>query len=303
LQDWKTSNDKPAYEYVRLLTKYYTKSFYLSTQLLPKKKRRAVYALYGFCRYADNLIDNPTHRSDSELLQEIDCFTGEVKTAFRTGESEHPAILPMIHTLKEYGVPVKYPLELLKGVQMDIINKRYPSFDDLYLFCYRVAGVVGLMMTYVLGYHDKTAFHFAEKLGVAMQLANILRDVQEDKNMGRIYIPLKELRQHGNSENDILNDRMTDDVQRLMKFQVNRAHSYFEEGDQGISLLSPDSRFAIYSASKIYRGILKKIEARGYNPFLGRVYVSQRGKIAILLKEFLVTRLIASKQSYSRSTT
>jgi phytoene synthase len=175
---------------------------------------------------------------------------------------------------------------------MDITHKRYDTFDDLYVFAYRVAGVVGLMMTYVLGAKSEEAFIYAEKLGIAMQLTNILRDIQEDKNMGRIYLPKEDLASFGLTEDDIFNEKMQPKMRRLMKFQIRRAHSYYNQGNKGIHLLARDAQFAIYSSSKIYRGILRKIEARNYNPFLGRVYVPQLKKVGILLQEVIRTRVL-----------
>ncbi len=287
---WQVSEHKASFEHARLLTAHHSKSFYISARMLPRERRWATYALYGFCRYADNLIDNPRQRSTAELLAETDFIANELQIAYRTGESEHPVIHPFIVVAKRYGIPLEYPLDLLKGVKMDIQCTRYQTFEDLYVFCYRVAGVVGLMMTHVLGYKDPAAFQYAEKLGVAMQLTNILRDVKEDKNMGRIYLPLNELQRFGAAEQDIIHENMTENLRELMQFQVKRAHHYYEEANQGIPMLYRKSQFAIYSASKIYRGILRKIEARDYNPFLGRVFVSQMKKIGILSREILRTR-------------
>lgn len=289
---WSDSRHKAAFEHARLLTAHYSKSFYISARMLPRERRWATYALYGFCRYADNLIDNPRQRSTEELIAEADFISNELQIAYRTGESEHPVVHPFIVVAKKYGIPIEYPLDLLKGVKMDIQRTRYQTFDDLYVFCYRVAGVVGLMMTHVLGYKNDAAFKYAEDLGIAMQLTNILRDVKEDKEMGRIYLPLDELNQFGVSEQDIIHERMSENLRELMKFQVARAHRYYDEANKGIPMLYKKSQFAIYSASKIYGGILRKIEARNYDPFQGRVFVSQLKKIGILSREILRTRFL-----------
>ena len=287
---WLTSENRASFEHARMLTAHHSKSFYISARMLPQERRWATYALYGFCRYADNLIDNPRSRTTMELEEEINFISNELKRAYRTGESEHPILKPFIVVAMKYGIPIEYPLELLKGVLMDIKATRYQTFDELYLFCYRVAGVVGLMMTYVLGYKSDKAFDYAEKLGIAMQLTNILRDIKEDKNMGRIYLPLDELSRFGITEDDIINERVTLNFKRLMQFQVERAHQYYEQADKGIPMLEGKAQFAIYSASKIYQGILRKIEARDYNSFMGRVFVPQMKKIGILLQEIIATR-------------
>ena len=288
---WLISENKASFEHARMLTAHYSKSFYISARMLPRERRWATFALYGFCRYADNLIDNPRSRTTKELEEEVNFISKELKRAYRTGESEHPILKPFVVVALKYGIPIEYPLELLKGVLMDIKITRYQTFDDLYLFCYRVAGVVGLMMTYVLGYKTSKAFQYAEKLGIAMQLTNILRDIKEDKNMGRIYLPQEELVHFGVTEDDMINERMTANFRGLMQFQVERAHQYYKEADKGIPMLERKAQFAIYSASKIYQGILRKIEARDYNSFLGRVFVPQMKKIGILLQEIFLTRM------------
>lgn len=288
---WKRSQYKVSFEHARLLTAHYSKSFYISAKMLPAQKRWATFALYGFCRYADNLIDNPRNRSVEDLIQEVEYLEHEITCAYKSGESEHPVIQPLIYVAQKYHIPMEYPIDLLKGVKMDLTRKRYETFDDLYVFCYRVAGVVGLMMTYVLGYKSDDVFKYAEKLGIAMQLTNILRDVQEDKNMGRIYLPQEDLQRFGLNECDIMDEKMHGQLRALMKFQIKRAHRYYSEANKGIHLLNRNTQFAIFSASKIYHGILHKIEARNYNPFLGRVYVSQIKKVAILFKEIIRTRI------------
>lgn len=287
---WKDETLAPAFEYMRLLTQHHSKSFYFSTRLLPAKKRWPVFALYGFCRFADNLIDNPRKRTTAQLKNELNCFKHELDLAYESGDSEHPIIKPFIYIAQKYDIPREYPFDLLRGVQMDIDISRYETFEDLYLFCYRVAAVVGLMMTHVMGYSDDSAFVYAEKLGIAMQLSNILRDIQEDKNMGRIYLPLSELRDYGLSDKDILDEKFNKRMRSFMQFQVERAHRYYEESNTGIPMLDIESRFAVSSAGRIYRGILYKIEKNGYNPFLGRVYVSFSKKITLLIEELLRTR-------------
>lgn len=295
MEFWLKEENKAAFEYGRQLTAIYSKSFYFSTRLLPKERRWATFALYGFCRYVDNLIDRPRNRSEAELLNEIENIRRELQIAYRTGESEHPILQAFIIVAKKYGVPQGYPLDLLDGMAMDIQHDRYDNFDDLYLFCYRVAGVVGLMMTYVLGYKDDRAFEFAEKLGIAMQLTNILRDIKEDKEIGRIYLPLQELKHFSVTEQDVFSEKFHPGFMNLIKFQTVRAHRYYDLGEFGIPMLNLESQFAIYSASRIYRGILKKMEDRDYNPFLGRIYVPKTRKMGILFHEIVRTRIQQSQ--------
>jgi phytoene synthase len=283
---------KLALKYARSQTAYYSKSFFLSSAILPKEKRWDTYALYNFCRYVDNIVDKPRSRSKKELVTELNAIAQELKLAYKKGESEHPVLKSFIYVATRYQIPMQYPLELLEGVKMDIYKNRYHNFDELYLFAYRVAGVVGIMMTYVLGYKDPSAFAYAEKLGVAMQLTNILRDIQEDKNLGRIYLPRDEIQRFDLHEEDFFSENITEKFRKFMLFQVNRAQQYYHEANIGIKMLTENTQFAIYAASKIYQGILLKIESRNFNPFLGRVFVSQGKKILILLGEIFRTRLL-----------
>ncbi len=295
-KQWLSGDNKVAFEHARQLTAHHSKSFYFSTKLLPREKQWATFALYGFCRYADNLIDNPRQRSRAELLDEVDFLTAELEIAYRTGESEHPVLRPFILIADKYEIPQEYPLDLLEGVKMDIRIDRYETYDDLYLFAYRVAGVVGLMMTHVLGYTNDESFEYAEKLGVAMQLTNILRDIREDARRNRIYLPGEDLADFGVSESQILREEMTVEMRDLMQFQVDRADRFYAEANPGIKMLANDAQFAIYSASKIYRGILRKIETQNYDPFLGRVFVTQSQKVGILLQEVVRTKLMSAHE-------
>ena len=293
---WKAEENRIAFEYARRITAYYSKSFYFSARMLPKEKRWATYALYGFCRHCDNLIDTPRQRTETEIVREIQLLTEELQVAYNTGESQHPIIRAFILVAKAYGIPIEYPLDLLKGVAMDVQKTRYKTFDELSLFCYRVAAVVGLMMTYVLGYKDKRAFGYAKQLGIGMQLTNILRDIKEDKDMGRIYLPQKDLARFGVSEQDILEEKLTPQLKELMKFQVESADRYYAEAMPGISLLETESQYAIYSAAKIYRGILRKIEDHNYDPFLTRVFVPATQKIGILLHEGIRAKFLSAQE-------
>ena len=293
---WKAEENRAAFEYARKITAHYSKSFYFSAQMLPSEQRWATFALYGFCRHCDNLIDTPRQRTETEILREIQRLTEELQIAYNTGESQDPIIRAFILVAKAYGIPIAYPLDLLNGVAMDVQQTRYKTFDELSLFCYRVAAVVGLMMTHVLGYKDERVFGYAKQLGIAMQLTNILRDVKEDKEMGRLYIPQADLAAFGVTEQDIFNEKMTPQLRALMKFQVERADQYYTEAIPGISLLKTESQYAIYSAARIYRGILRKIEERDYNPFLSRVFVSSTQKVGILLHEQIRTKFLSAQE-------
>jgi 15-cis-phytoene synthase len=279
-----------SHDYVKNMTALYARSFYFASKFFPKHKRRATYALYGFARYTDNLVDNPRNRDKEELLRELDHLRWEIETAYRRKESEHPVLRPFIEAAHAFSIPIEYPLDLIKGVAMDVLHSRYIHFEDLYVYCYRVAGTIGLMMTYIIGFSHRDAFEYAEKLGVAMQLTNILRDIKEDKDRGKIYIPMSELKRFGVAEEDIFQERFTPGMRKLLKATADDAHRYYEESTPGIEFLDSDSRFAIHAASRIYRGILDQFESQEFNPFFGRVSVSFREKMGITLREYLKYR-------------
>ncbi len=284
--------NKSAFLYSKELTKEYSRSFYAASLLLPRHRRWGTFAIYGFCRYVDNMIDKPRARNIDEIRTEMEDLRTELKIAYRTTESEHPVLSPFIITAAEFNIPIEYPLELVTGVLMDLENKSYQTFQDLYQFCYRVAAVVGLMMTHVLGYYEKAAFQYAEKLGIAFQLTNILRDIQEDKEMGRIYVPRQEMDRFGVRPEDFFNENFTAAFKDLIKYQISRAQEYYRQSHPGIAMLEQSSRFSIYSAKYIYGGILNKIEKNDYNPFLGRVYVPFSSKAAIILTQIIRTKLL-----------
>ena len=273
----------PARAYARLLTRTYSKSFYLATQFMPRAKRDDVYAVYAFCRYTDNIVDAPRHRDRGMVKVELDQWRAELSQAYDSGESQHPVLSVFVPLLHRSAIPLHLAQELIDGVEMDLTVDRYDRFAELQTFCYHVASVVGLMMTYVFGYRDRRAFPFAEALGIAMQLTNILRDVDEDWRLrGKVYLPLEELAAYGVSVEDIAARRFTPDMRRLIAAQVRRAHSYFEYAEQGIPLLSRHRRAAVRAAARLYREILHEIERAGYDVFARRPVVSTARKFRTL---------------------
>ncbi len=290
---WKEPEIKAAFNYSESIIKYYAKSFSVAARFLPPEKRWATYAIYSFCRFVDNIVDKPRNRSREEISIELKLIRDELNLAFKYSESEHPVILSFIYVVKKYNIPLNYAFDLIDGVEMDLNRIKYNTFDDLYLFCYRVASVVGLMMCYVLGFSDPKALIHAEYLGVAMQLTNILRDIKEDKDNGRIYLPMKELNDFGLSEDMIYNEIYSEQFKEFLIFQTKRAEKFYDDSYIGIPMLDANSRFAIYSAAKIYRGILDKLKAKNFNPFEERVFVPLSEKLLILIQE-----LIKSKTGY-----
>jgi phytoene synthase len=257
------------------ITRKHSRSFFLCSQLLPAEKRRAVRALYAFCRTSDDLVDHP----QANAMQALAAWVALVHAP--QPPSDNAVLLAWNDTLNRYAVPRALPDELLAGIAMDLTVNRYDTFDDLWLYCYRVASVVGLISMRIIGYREG-AVNYAIKLGVALQLTNILRDVGEDAQRGRVYLPREDLERFGLRADDILNGRRDESFRSLMRFEIERAHCLYEAAWPGIALLSPDGQLAIAAAAEIYRGILGKIHQNDYNVYQRRAYVPLARKLLLI---------------------
>jgi phytoene synthase len=250
--------------------------------------RDSFYAVYAFCRHTDNLIDdNDGNRKLQRAL--IKEWKRKFLTAHKQEYSSDPIIGPFVYTMKKYGIPLRYPLELIRGVSMDIRKRRYGTFAELRRYCYRVASVVGVMLTYVMGVSDlRQAKKHATKLGIAMQLTNILRDVGEDARMGRVYFPMDELDRFGLAIKDILSLKKTSNFIDFIKFQIARARRYYEEAMKGLSMIHKEVRLVISLAFTLYREILKVIEENGYEVYQKRAYVTLLRKLFLYLRIMII---------------
>jgi 15-cis-phytoene synthase len=276
---------KGKYEEYREYTKHYAKSFYFSSFVLPKEKRDAAYAVYSFCRYADNITDISMYESEEFLENKIDFLLKILDEVYNHAEDGSKYISDFTYTVKKYGIPKIYFRELIEGVAADIHKKKYNNFEELEEYCYKVASVVGLIMIKIFGYTDDRAPEYAIKLGKAMQLTNILRDIKDDYSMGRIYLPKDELDSFGYTEEDIKNKVADERFRALMKFQINRAREYYAEAGKGLNMLTNDgSRSTVKMMSRIYAGILNEIENSNYDIYSKRHYVSTFSKVKMTMK-------------------
>jgi phytoene synthase len=273
-----------AYQYCKQLTQENSRSFYFSSQLLPADKRRSIQALYAFCRCSDDLVDQNQQQSDSALVEWVRMLRAKPP-------NDHAVLLAWHDVVQRYRIPQRLSDELLAGVAMDLLVNRYETFCELWLYCYRVASVVGLMAMEIIGY-DAGAEPYAIKLGMALQMTNILRDVGEDAQRGRIYLPQEDMRRFGLRDEDILAGRLDDRFREMMRFQIQRTDALYEAAWPGIALLSSDSRFAIGAAAQVYRGILRKIEANDYDVFGKRAYTSGFEKLACVPTVFRQLRAL-----------
>ena len=270
-----------AYEHCRLVTKGNAKNFYYAFLTLPSAKRRAIYASYAFCRLCDDIADEdiPTERK-----MEMFADTRLRLEQLSDGQDEDPVFSALYDTAAIYDIPLQYFHEVLDGVEMDMTWSRFESFEELSKYCYKVASVVGLICIEIFGYKDPRARDYAVDLGLAMQLTNIIRDVKEDAERDRIYIPLDEIDSFGYSEEDLIDGTVNDSFLRLMQFQADRARRYFESGKRLLPLLSGSSRACPAVLHAIYSALLDRIEDRGFRVFDGRMSLSTREKLFIMTR-------------------
>jgi phytoene synthase len=263
-----------AYRQAEKITAQYSKSFYFASGLLPEEKRSAVRALYAFCRTVDDIVDESNADQDSQL----DYWRGMVQTVSFV-ENDLVAAA-WADTLSRYHIPRHYALQLIDGVARDLSQSRYQTFDELATYCYGVASTVGLMSMYIIGFKSNEAVPYAIKLGVALQMTNILRDVGEDYCNRRLYLPREELAFHGIHESDVAQGRITDQWRQFMKFQIERTRQLYEESWAGVKMLEREGQLAIGAASVFYQGILDEIEKNDYNVFTRRASLSGIEKVS-----------------------
>ncbi|MBL8179505.1 MAG: phytoene/squalene synthase family protein [Bryobacterales bacterium] len=271
-----------------------SKSFYFATRFFPPALAESAHAVYWFCRHTDDLVDEaPSLQAGHE---QIEAWARQVESALRTGDSSHPILKLFLDAVQRHWIPHEYPMELIEGMRMDLRCTRYRTFEELRVFCYRVASVVGLMMSHVIGFRSPALTH-AVDLGIAMQLTNILRDIGEDLGRNRIYLPEDEMEQFGYSAADLKAHRRNDAFRQLMQCQIARAREFYEQAMPGIALLNPEGRFAVRIAADVYRQILSRIEDSGYEVF------DQRAVVPAATKYWLTAKSIAlpiARQSLTR---
>lgn len=285
---------KMAYSRCREIIRTYAKTFYLATRFLPTHKQRSIFAVYALCRYLDDLVDETEDLLSNNKLQVNDVETiilqqkkKLVKVYQGKDPGTHPIFVAIADVLKTYHIPIELPYELIEGVCMDLTKKRYANFDELYVYSYKVASVVGLMTSEIFGYSDKKALDHAIELGIAMQLTNILRDIGEDLNRDRIYLPADEMKSFGITEEQLFSHTITPAFVEFMEFQIQRAEKYYLSSDQGIPMLSSDARLPVSMARQNYSRILQRIRSNGYQVFHQRAHLSMLRKLAILPRVWL----------------
>lgn len=265
-----------SYRHCREITRAHSTTFHLSSLFLRPEKRRAVWAVYAFCRTADDVVDRIAPAA--ERLAAIDAWEAQLRQCYE-GRATDPVFLALADAVTRFGIPLQPALDLLRGARMDIAVRRYASYDELHDYCYLVASTVGLLVIPILGTISERAAGFGVALGRAMQMTNILRDIGEDAELDRVYVPAADLRRFGYSEALLFEAVVDEAFVALMKFQIARVRAMYAEAEPGIALLAPESRYTVRLALTLYRGILDRIEANGYDVFTRRAYVPLPAKL------------------------
>lgn len=265
-------------------------SFYYAFNLLPEEKRDAMNTVYAFCRKTDDIIDEGSE-SDELKYEKLHKWRVELEKAF-DGHSDYALLNKLGKTIHKFNIPYEPFFELLKGMEMDLQNKRYLTFDDLRLYCYRVASTVGLMCIEIFGYKHKSAKEFAINLGIALQLTNILRDIKKDSLKGRIYLPQEDLKKFSYTEEDIFTHKYDERFTALMKYEVVRAEKFFEIATVNLNLDDKKAMFAARAMQHIYKRLLEKIIEAEYNIYKKNIRVNSFEKAGISIGVWAKYRLV-----------
>ena len=285
---------RASYEECKRLNALHGKTYYLATLLLPKAKRPFVHALYGFARYADEIVDDlASELSVEEKAEVLSTWGNGVLADLKKGSSQDHVGRALIDTVNRFDIPHEHFEAFLHSMTMDLTVQEYESYEDLIEYVYGSAAVIGLQMVPILGPLHNDAFAAAEKLGIAFQLANFIRDVDEDLDRGRVYLPLKELGQFGVTR-EMLEERvLTPEIIEALKFQIARVRQLQAEAADGIKMLEPSSRPCIDAASTLYCGIVDEVEKIGYDIFNHRAKTSTARRIRVAGGAFVKRHLVS----------
>jgi phytoene synthase len=286
-----------AYSVCRGITRAAARNFYYAFLVLPKAKRQALSAIYAFMRRCDDISDDES-LPIAERKRQLSAWLDAVHRAQAGDETDDPVLLALTAAQRRFNIPDSLLDQLAHGTAMDLQEPiegetletkalRYRTFDDLYLYCYAVASVVGLVCIRIFGYQDPAAEPLAEKLGQAFQLTNIIRDVKEDAAAGRIYLPEEDFARFGISPYELYSPPNVGRFAPLLEMEANRARDFYKAADALVPLIDEDSQPALWTLAAIYRRLLEKIASRGYDVFHGRITLSSGEKLRILGKGIL----------------
>lgn len=274
-----------SYEWCANLTRERARNFYYAIRLLPQKRREAMYAVYAFFRVCDDISDSETIVNRREKLEEWrSILDGDEPSVY------NPGLLAFRDATRRFGIPAKYYHDLLDGIIMDLEGKEYKTFDDLYRYCYCVASTVGLVCIHIFGFDQSPeAIKMAEYRGIAFQLTNILRDIAEDADMGRVYIPSEILNEFSLTKEDLLSKKNSPNFEAMLKHMIERAENYYELSEPLTAKIQPVSRPSLRAMTFIYHGILEKIKLLGGNTLKQRARLSLPEKIIKVFQAYVVS--------------
>ena len=288
---------RASYQRCKNLNSKHGKTYYLATLLLPKEKRPYVHALYGFARYADEIVDDlASQLSEREKETKLNNWGNLVLADLKSGSSQDPIAAALVDTATKFSIPISYFEAFLHSMKMDLSVTEYHSYQDLYEYVYGSAAVIGLQMVSILGTESSAEFESAkiaaEKLGVAFQLANFIRDVGEDLERGRVYLPITELQSHGVTRQMLENRVVTPQIKNALKEQITRVRQLQLESTPGITLLSAKSRECIKAASELYCGIVDEVEKIDYEIFTKRAKTSTLRRMKVAIPAYFRSKLV-----------
>jgi phytoene synthase len=273
-----SGKDEKMNQQAKEITKKSKSSFYYAFNLLPANKRAAMTTLYAFCRETDDIVDeNDSNEIKYENLRK---WRIELEQSL-SSKSTLPLLNNLSSTIKQFNIPIEPFFELIKGMEMDIQQSRYSTMEDLTQYCYRVAATVGLMSIEIFGYKNISTRKFAINLGLALQMTNILRDIKKDASIGRIYLPLEDLKRFNYSEEDLFANVYNENFVQLMRFEANRAKDYFAKANTSLDISDKPKLFAARAMQHIYFNLLKKLEAKNFNVFEENIKVGKVEKVVI----------------------
>ncbi len=256
-------------------------SFYYSFRFLPQDKRRAITALYAFCREVDDVVDECSDAGVARTT--LNWWRNEVGSIY-DGRPQHPVCIALVPIVKQFNLAQEHLLEIIDGMEMDLDQPRYADFKSLQLYCYRVASVVGLLAAEIFGYTDRQTLKYAHDLGIAFQLTNIIRDVGEDARRNRIYLPQDEMQQFGVTADDILNARETENFRKLMEFQIERARRYYQQALDHLPAVDRKAQRTGLIMAAIYRAVLEEVVSSGCHVLKERVSLTPTYKLWLAIK-------------------
>ncbi|PXX58111.1 phytoene synthase [Nocardia tenerifensis] len=283
---------RAAYVYCRRLHAQYGRTYYLATTMLPRWKRPYVHALYGFARYADEIVDNSDPASRAE---EFTRWRTAVTEQLEGGSGSDPVCRALGHTLRTWQIPLDHVTAFLTSMEKDLTVTRYATFGELNDYMYGSAAVIGLQMTPILGPLEDEAYERAQALGRAFQLTNFLRDIGEDLARGRVYLPQEDLRRFEVTTDDLAAEHASDSVRRLLRFEIARTRDIYAYAWGGIRMLEPGSRPCIEIAHTLYSGILDAIEAADHDILRRRVTVSLRRRLSVAIPAYRSARSVSGE--------